>query len=195
MSTTLVELRTQVKREARVKGTDQLDEMVDDIIVEVHDQHTERQRFDELFEPDEVLTLTAANGIVALPDDFQHMGEVRFSSDGSSFRRLEVRGPYNHKRGNYGFPKFYEKTGSNIRLYPPGDILDTHALHIDYYRKATFDSSNDVLPVDKLVPLVRREVISRVHMYYKENQSATAYQGLARQAIGEIQSSVETGNK
>jgi len=192
--TTFGQLRTQVKLEGRVKGTDQLDGFVDDLIREVHDQHTERQRFDELFEPDRALTLESASGVVTLPEDFQHLSEVRFSTDGSSFRRLDVRGAYHFKRGNYGYPKFYEKTGSNIRLYPPGDILDTHSLHIDYYKRATLDSSNDIMPVDKLVPLVRREVISRVHLYYKEQQSATAYQGLARQAIGEIQSSTETGN-
>lgn len=194
MPVTLVQLKEQVKRESRAKGTDQLDEFVYDVIREIHDQHTERQRFDELLVVDEVLTLTDSNGTVALPDDFQHLQEVRFSTDRSSFHRLDVRGPYHFKRGNYGLPKFFEKTGTSLRFYPYDGIRESMGVQIDYYARANLDSTTAEMPVNKLIPTVRREAISRVHLYYKENPSAQAYKGLAGEAVLGIQSSTETGN-
>lgn len=195
MPTTFGSLRDQIKQEARVKGTDELDDFVDDLIREVHDQHTERQRFSELFEPDTDLTFTDADGTVGLPEDFQHLSEVRYSTDGSAFRRIDLRGPYHRKWGNVGGPRFYEKLDGSIKFYPAADIRSTHFCQIDYYKKATLDNSSDNMPINKLVPAVRREVISRVHLYYKESQQASAFQQLTGQAITGIQSSHETGNK
>lgn len=192
--TTFGELQTQIKREARVKGTDELDGFVSDVVKEIHDQHTERQRFDELLVPDYELSLADQYAWVGLPDDFQHLKEVRFSTDGSSFRELDVRGDFHQKRGNYGLPKFYEKVDRSIKLYPYDGIEDTHSLQIDYYKSATLDSTDATMPVNKLVPLIRREAISRVHLYYKEESVASAYKGLASDAMLGIQTKTETGN-
>jgi len=192
--TTFGELQTQIKREARVQGTDELDTFVSDVVKEVHDQHTERQRFDELLVPDYDITLAYQEPWVGLPEDFQHLKEVRFSTDGSSFRELDVRGDFHQKRGNYGLPKFYEKVDRSIKLYPYDGIQSTHHVQIDYYKTATLDSTAANMPVNKLVPVVRREVISRVHLFYKENEQASAYKGLASEAVLGIQSRTETGN-
>lgn len=191
---TLGTLHTQVKREARVQGTDELDEHVYDVIREIHDQHTERQRFDELLVVDTDIILSDATSAYNLPEDFQHLKEVRFAYDGSAFRELDVRGDFHQKRSIVGLPKFYEKTGSSLRLYPYDSVKDTMGLHIDYYRRALLDNSADDMPVNKLVPLVKREAIARVHMYYKETASASAYKAMAQEAIMGIQSSTETGN-
>ena len=191
---TLQTLHSQVKVEARVQGTNELDEFVYDTIREVHDQHTERQRYDELLVVNVPIPLQDYVDNYELPADFQHLKEVRFGfTNDNYFRELPIRGEFHAKRGTWGHPRFFEKTGTSIRLFPYGSIKTGMGLQIDYYKTATLDNASE-MPVKRLVPVVKREVIARVHIFYKEMQSATAFQQLSKEAIIGSQGRTTTGN-
>lgn len=192
---TLLILHGQIKTEARVQGTNELDQFVYDTIREIHDQHTERQRYSELLVLNEDIPLINGTDVYDLPEDFQHLKEVRFGYQGNtgSYRSLDPRGDFHPKWRVTGVPRFYERAGHNLHLFPYSDIRDSMALQIDYYRKAPLVDAEE-MPVSRLVPVVKREAISRVHLYYKETQSATVFQQLSKEAIMGSQSRNETGN-
>lgn len=194
MPKTLQQLTNEIKHESRVKGTDQQDDFIHDTINEVLVQHTEKQRFDEMYVPDYSLALSDGVGTYTLPANFQHLREVRFAQDNTAFRQIDVRNVYDQKARNVGFPRFLEKTGSSIRLFPYDGIRSTMGVQIDYYKTPDpLASSGDLFPIEKLINPVKREVISRVHLYYKEYKSAQAFESLSGKAEMEIQSTSETG--
>jgi hypothetical protein len=197
---TLKTLHTQIKQEARVQGTNELDGYVYDVIREVHQEHTERQRYSELLILSAPITLTDGIGNYDLPADFQHLKELRFSYSGAyangvpNWRPLDLRGDFHPKRRTSGLPRFYERADNKIWLYPYSDIKLSMAMEIDYYRLAPLTEEDEEMPVRKLVPVVKRDAIARVHIYYKEMQSAAAFNSLSKSAIIGSQSRTETGH-
>lgn len=193
MPKTLLQLQNEIKLEARVKGTDQLDTYIRDLINELLVQHTEKQWFDEMYVPDAEITLSDATGTYSFPANHQHTRDIRFAHDNSSFRPLHFRNQYDYKYINSGFPRFYEKTGSSFRLFPYDGIRSTMGVRLDYYKTPdALTSSGDLFPIEKLLNPVKREAIARVHLYYKEFKSAQAFDGLTQRSVSEIQSSTDT---
>lgn len=194
LNKTYAQLQTEIKKEARVKGTEDLNQFILDTVNELMCQQTTREKHFELYVPDYRFNLADGSRSYDLPSDFQHLTDVRFANDGSCFRDLDPRNDYHLKVSDRGTPRFYELAGSSLRIYPFADVNENMAIEIDYYRAPTlFDStdSSAVFPVPKLYNAVKRDAIARTHIYYKEYQSAQAFAGGASAAANESEQTNE----
>lgn len=178
---TLVELRTACKREARIKSADNLDTLVDEIIIEILRDYTNRARYGELLTENVAITLVAAQAAYSLPDDYQNLETLRFARGPVSvnspgvYRELDPIPPVVSRTYQNGFPKYYRLlSNSRISLWPYGTLLVTDSLLIDYYidPASIFSDDADEFPVPRLESAVKKDTIARLQRFYADTQGA-----------------------
>lgn len=165
-----------LKTEARVKGTDEIDAWIVDLINQTVFDETYQNRFQELYVPLSEVTVLTNTSEYALPEDFQTLERVYFSPwlDGAM---IELTIPNSNLilTQTYGYPRFYRLAGTALQVYPYSLLVaDQARLAISYYKSHplfTLGSLDDLLLVPKLRNVVIKACAARVHVYYKEFQS------------------------
>lgn len=176
---TKAQLRTAIKREARILANSDLDTLVDDIVVDILRDLCNLARYHELFVEGAVVTLVAAQQEYSLPNDYQHMGILRFGRgpNPTTFRDLKLQTGAVKQTWNVGYPLFYRLIrGNKISIYPYINLLTTDQLLLDYYIDplSIFDAEDDDFPVPRLEGAVKKQAIARVQRFSSSLPEAQA---------------------
>lgn len=160
-------LRSRIKIEARVNGSDDLNITIDGLINEIIQAHCRTERYYENLVRNLDIPLTDGQQGYALPEDFADIHKVWWSNDLTNARQRTLRAKNDFVEESRGFtsePRFYELAGDSILIFPYGGILATqHKFSIDYYKSPDLlENDNDVLGISKLIPTVIREGTARV---------------------------------
>ncbi len=177
----LGDLLDTIKREARVKGTDQLDDLIVNTINNFLEQQCLMNRFFEMLTPNYQIPTVLNTGIYSAPPQFQLLRLLRYQrSDGFKYtlrKRSEwVENPPGTR------PKFYEVSSipAQINIFPFDDVPDGDTLLLDYYQYPTpfnLSALSAPFPIPKLVPSCIQRCIYRVHIFNNEIQAAQALKG------------------
>jgi hypothetical protein len=187
---TLAELRAQVKQEARVKGSDNLDGFIDVLINELLVDYAQKNRYFEFLVTNYPITTLAATGSYNLPTDFMSMRLVRYRTATGYTRTLHPRSGYvDTPRGST--PRYYENSGDQVMVYPVDDLLAGDTILVDYYKVPDTLADGDVFPVPRLVPTVKLSAITRVLIFNNEMAQAAALKGEATE--NEVRSKPASG--
>lgn len=168
---TKADLRTLIKREARIKTGTDLDILIDSIMLEILYDYCNLTRFNELLVPGAVITLVDGQAAYDLPEDCQNVAELHFSqtSTSSTFLSLPVEPASIRHTYAGGFPRFYRRiTGRQISLWPYTSILSTNVLLIDYYLdpRTIFVDDDDDFPIPRLEAAVKKDTIARIQRFH-----------------------------
>lgn len=185
-----------IKVEGRIKGADNLDITCLALINELLLAHTETERYSKFVKVGVAITLVAATGFYDLPDDFQNIRTVYWWRDGQQVesRTLRQKNDFVERSRDGTEPKYYEIVGDQISVFPSDGILITDNLTIDYWGEPDALVPSDTFPIAKLYPVIKREVISRIHLLNKDfNSSDRMAQGADTQDRGS-QTSEDNGD-
>jgi hypothetical protein len=175
---TLAELRAQVKEEARVKGSDNLDGFINTLLNELLVDYAQKNRYFEFLVTNYPITTLAATSGYALPDDFMSMRLVRYRTATGWTRTLHPRSQFvDTPRGST--PRYYENSGNQLMVFPVEDLLAGDTILVDYYKVPDTLADADVFPVPRLVPTVKLAAITRVLIFNNEMAQAAALKGEA----------------
>lgn len=173
---TLAELRDQIKREARVKGSDNLDTWIDSVINELLCDYVQKNTYFEFLKTNQLIATIVATGLYDLPDNFIRMRLVRYKTSKGFYRTLNPRPQY-IETALGSLPRWYDLAGTKISIFnfdavPTGDFLV-----LDYYSFPATLTNNDIFPIPRLVAPVKLEAIRRTLVYHRELQEAAAFRG------------------
>lgn len=171
-------LRTQIKKESRVSGSDNLDDYILDLINELLLDYIEKNHYYELLIPNSPITTIAATGNYPLPASFYAERLVRYQSLNGSPFTLRKRNEYlENARGR--MPRYYEVNGTNLTIFPSDDVPAGDTVLLDYYKYPNVLITSDVFPIPRLLPTLKLRAIHRVLLYNNNIQQAQAFRGEA----------------
>lgn len=174
-SITLLVLVEQVKKEGRVKGSDNLDTFIKDTINELLLDFTEKVRYHEMLLLNVPITLVDETGTYALPSNYQtlHLARYKVGEQGM-FYTINKRPTYVENTSG-GRPRYYDLAAGNINIFPFDQVSDDDTLEIDYYKYPDTLVDATVFPIPKLIVPVKKQAIYRTLLYNKELQTASAF--------------------
>lgn len=167
----------EIKKEARVAGSDNLDQFIKDTINELLLAAVEKARYFEMLLIGQPITLTELEGTYNLPGDFHKMRGMRYTIGNSVPFPIYPRGAY--VQSTYGGnPRFYELAGTQIIITPDTNIRDTDTLVIDYYKyPSQLTANGDVFPIPRLIGPLKLKAIYRTVLYNRELNVASVLRG------------------
>lgn len=174
----LADFLTQAKREGRVEGDTDFDAFIVDTLNELIIEAVMQERVPELRVLDFPIDLPTTDEPVDLPPDYLRMYRLRYHhfqtdkewtlNDGSGIVEPTPK-------GFFGFPKFYEIVGQQIRIKPISEISDDDALTLDYYKQpdivAVGELDTEIIP-QRLTPYLMRSILARLKIYHERAQEA-----------------------
>lgn len=174
---TKAELRAAVKREARIKSSNNLDSLVDEIITDILRDHCNKARYYELLKERVGISLVDEQQAYALPDDFQNLEVVYYGRgpNPTTTRIIDLQPASVKQTWFNGIPRFYRMVaGPKISLWPYGSILAMDQLQIDYYvdPASLFVDDSDNFPIPRLESAVKKDAIARVQRFHAASQEA-----------------------
>lgn len=170
---TRAQLLASIKREARVNSTTDYDTLIGEIIDDVMADVFSKERCYELRVIGTGTAMTNATATVALPENFQHVDEVRFTTDSmATYTRLSPKDDFT-ANAKVGSPKFWQIVGSNLYVFPYSQVTSSHQIYLDYFKTPTFASDDDVFEVFRLQAAVKKECITRVLEYLNQLEQAS----------------------
>lgn len=174
---TVQQLIDDIKQEGRVKGSDNLNISILSLINECLLAHTETERYSKFLLIDVPITLVAGQGTYELPEDFQNIRTVYWWRDGQpvNARTLREKGDFIERSRDGREPKWYELTADSITVFPYSDVKLTDHLTIDYWKQPDALVETDKFPLAKLYPVIKREVIARLHTFNKDYNAADRF--------------------
>lgn len=176
---TLSALRELIKKESRIKGSDNLDDFVDGLVNELLCDYVQKSRFFELLNTNVPITTTLNNGTYSLPDDFIVMRMVRYketASNSNFIRTLNPRPQY-IETANGQRPRWYDLAGNSLLIFPFDVVPANDTLLIDYYKFPATLEADDIFPIPRLVAPVKLEAIRRVLLFNQQIQEAQLIKG------------------
>lgn len=174
---TFAVLLDEIKRESRVKGSDNLDTFIKMVINELLLDYTDKIRYFELLLRDQPITLVDEQADYDLPSDFHKMRAVRYTIGSGLPYSIYPKGQYVPQTSG-GNPRFYEIAGETITIMPADNIVDADTLVLDYYKYATeLVDDGDVFPIPRLIGPLKLKAIHRVLIYNRELNVAAAMRG------------------
>lgn len=175
MSTKL-QLRTAIKREARIKSATNLDQLVDDIVADLMRDYCNKGRYYELLQENVAITLIAAQQAYSLPADYQNLEVVRYGvgPNPTAFRILDPQPMSVKQTWSCGYPSFYRLVGTKLSLFPYSAIAIQDQLLIDYYvdPASLYTSDGAEFPVSRLESAIKKDAIARVQRFHAADQDA-----------------------
>lgn len=175
---TLSALTAEIKTEARVDGSTNLDVFIHALINELLLGYVEVTRYQELLVRDEAIVTVNAQGLYDLPEDFQSILSVRYRhASQTAYHHLNHR-PQFVKEADGRYPNYYDLSGGQLLVYPYSGLLATDVLLINYYKYPDeLASADDVFPIPKLLVPIKRQAIARTHLYNRDLQVASVFRG------------------
>lgn len=169
---TKTQLRDAIKREARIQSTNDLDTMIYDIIDDVMTDTFSKERCYELRVIGSGTAMANATPTITLPADFQHVDEVRFSTDnGVTFTHLWPKNDFSYNVPT-GTPKWWQIVGATLYSFPYSLVTTSHKIYLDYFKVPTFAADSDSFPVLRLQAAVKKECITRLLEYMNQLEQA-----------------------
>lgn len=167
---TKAQLRTAIKREARVKSATNLDGLIDDIIADILRDYCNKSRYWETLIEGATITLIAAQQSYSLPEGFINLAAVRYGRGPSptAFRTIHSQPESVNQTYDGGYPKYYRLVaGPKISFWPFGVIIPADQLIIDYYvdPNTLFTEESDEFPIPRLESAVKKDAIARVQRF------------------------------
>lgn len=179
---TKAQLRTAIKREARVSANTNLDSLIDSIVEDILRDYCNKSRYSEVLLKDVPITLVASTSNYALPVGFQNLKSVRFGIGPTALRYYPLREATENvsRFSNYGYPMYFERiAGPGIFIYPGDSIRTTDTLQIDYYADpvSLYSLETDVFPIPRLESAVKKDAIARVQRFHSANNDSQLTDG------------------
>lgn len=175
---TFLELQTEIKREARVEGSDNLDDFVKGLINELLLAYVETTDYQEILVSNIGVTLIAATGLYDLPEDFKTMRFVKYRVGASAPYKPLRRRPQFVEVAQGRLPNYFDIVANQLFVYPYDNVRTDDTLVFDYYAyPAALESDDDVFPIPRLIVPLKRNAIYRVHVYNRDLQVAAALRG------------------
>jgi len=174
---TKAQLRTAIKREARVLTGATLDPLIDDIVSDILTDYCNLARFYELLQEDVPVTLIDGQAAYALPVDYHHLESVRYGRgpNPTAFRTVVLQPPTVKQTWATGWPRFYRLTaGPKISFWPHDNIVIADKLYIDYYvtPSSLYTTDASPFPIPRLESAVKKDAIARVQRFHSANQES-----------------------
>lgn len=171
---TLSELREQIKREARLKGSNDLDEFITELINELLRSYTQNNRYFEFLKLNVPIVTVVGTGTYALPIDYQHLQTVAFVDTQNVKRVLHERNGFLGAPSG-SRPRYYELAGNTFNILPYTDVQDNETIYLDYYAVPDkLDGETDLFPLPRLIPALKQTAIYRALLYNQDLQTAAA---------------------
>lgn len=181
---TLLELRTRIKNEARVKSSADLDAWIDSTINGVVKNHTYGEKRYQLIVRNAAITIsTDGQSQFTLPVGFAKIIDVTFSpypAPNDVWYPLEERNQFRfpYTQGN---PKWYELMGGNLVITPYSLLRTNQQLRMTYQKTPTAMTADaHVLEIPELEQVIVDEVVGRVLRYHKSQDSELYLQDARR---------------
>ena len=172
---TKAQLRTAIKREARINSSTNLDSMVDDIVADIMRDFCNKTRYYELLATDTVITAIAATGTYSLPVGFQNLSEIRYATATTGqiasslhYRTLIQKTDVVKRFSVVGYPMFYRlASAGKINIFPNSLIAATDSILIDYYidPATLYTTDASEFPIPRLEGAVKKAAIARVQRF------------------------------
>jgi hypothetical protein len=168
---------TQIKKESRIEGSDNLDVMILGILNELLLEETQNHRYGEMLVLNHSLTLVTAQETYTLPDNFANIRLIRYKFANGYTITLQKRTEYIQERTT-GNPKFFDIADNVIYVFPYDRVLDTDSLLVDYYKNPD-QLANDTtaFPIQRLVGAIKQKAIQRVLIYNRDLAAAQVFRG------------------
>lgn len=174
---TLAELRALIKKEARVQGSDNLDDFIDSLVNELLCDYAQKNRYFEFLLINQPVATTLNNGTYTLPDNFIAMRMVRYKQTPTGYTyTLNPRSPF-IETANGSRPRWYDIAADKIVVFPFDDVPVGDSLLLDYWKFPGTLTDASVFPIPKLVAPVKLEAIRRVLIFNQELQEAQVLKG------------------
>ena len=181
MAKTVQTFLEEIKREAKLEASSDLDQFIIDKTNDILQEYTKTTQYQEMFKIDTPLTLTAGVGTVALPSDYAYINDtVRYvTAAGVITPLVKLRVAHYAKTGT---PYNYRLTYGQISLYPYSAIATGDTLLIDYYALApliTNDNNSTTglpsnLPFQTFYVKVKNEVLAKLALYQNNLEKSKA---------------------
>lgn len=167
-----IEMRDEIRAMAEISGTGTANGLINNAIQDALNNITSLARYDELYTIDTVLNI-AANGVVTLPSDFQHLDDtgIYFLRDGEAENRIRLN-PYHRVRSYLtGLPKQWRYYGTDssgvitrkLQITPYAEIVTADdKLSISYWRKYNWDTDTVEFPIPKFEETIKLKVAARI---------------------------------
>ena len=170
---TLGDLVKAIKLESRLAGTTDMDEMVINTINELLLEYCYNGRYMEFLQLNFSISTFDATGLYGLPQDFQHIANIRYQNNLGGRWTLYPRKTNLYLSNPSGKrPRFYDingQVGNNpqINLIPFDGIAVGDTILIDYYSLPPIlqDQENDIFPIARLVGPLKQKAIYRMINY------------------------------
>lgn len=180
---TLLQLKTQIKFEARVEGDASFDEYVVKLINELLITEIQSSFYPEALIPKLEIAVTA-NGLIALPEDFLILGKVHYKR---TILFLEYKldntegitqpAPLTFPTG----PNRFEILKANkIQLYPTTALDVADKIQLWYYAKFTpLVGDADIFPIVRAEAAIVTKAVARLHIWHNRLEQAAAIDKVA----------------
>lgn len=175
----LSELRELIKKEARVKGSDNLDDFIDSLVNEILCNYAMAKRYFEFLVVNQSVTTTLNNGSYSLPARLIALKSVRYKETNSSYIRTINPRPSYIENANGQIPKWYDVAGTNLEIFPYDNVPAGDTLLLDYWQYPATLTASTVFPIPRLVNPVKMDCIKRVLIFNKDLQEAEAFRAEA----------------
>lgn len=178
-------LREAIKLEARIKATDEWDDLVDQIVLEILTDFCNLARYSELLKERIAITTVDAQQQYSLPADLQNIAAIRYARgpiptpNTLSYREITEQNQNVRQTNSYGSPFWYRRiAGNKVSLWPCSDIKSTDSLVIDYYvlPESVFSADGDTFPISRLEGAVKKDAIARLQRVHASNPEAQMMQ-------------------
>ena len=166
------QLVDDIKIEARVKGSDNLDAWILNLINQLLLDYCEKNQYFELLITNSVIATLQATATYTLPTDFGRERLVRYLPVNGTSRTLVKRNQFlENPRGT--LPRWYEIHGTVLDIFPVTNMPAADSILIDYWKLPTTLILGDTFPIPRLLPTLRTRAVTRVLIYNNAlNQAA-----------------------
>ncbi len=171
------DLVTQIKREARLSGSTDLDDYIKTLINELLLDYCSNNQYFELLQLNIPLITAAATTSYPLPIDYLQGSRVQYKPASGITRTLYLRNSFlGQPLGSV--PRFYQIAGNQISIYPFDDVVNNETILLDYYKAPdTLSADGDLFPIPKLIAPLKQRAIYRALLFNNSLQQASAFKG------------------
>ena len=158
------QLVDDIKIEARVKGSDNLDTWILNLVNQLLLDYCEKNQYFELLVTNSTIATLQATQDYALPTDFGRERLIRYMPVNGTSRTLWKRNQFlENPRGT--LPRWYEVHGTVLSIFPVTNMPAGDSLLIDFWKLPTTVVLGDQFPIPRLLPSLRMRAVTRVLTY------------------------------
>jgi hypothetical protein len=175
------QLVDDIKVEARVKGSDNLDAWILNLVNQLLLDYCEKNQYFELLVTNSVIATLQSTEDYTLPTDFGRERLIRYLPTNGTSRTLKKRNQFlENPRGQ--FPRWYEVNGTVLSIFPVDNMPAGDSILIDFWKLPTTVVLTDTFPIPRLLPSLRLRAVTRVLAYNNAMPQAGYLKGEAQES-------------